>query len=140
MRRRPVVVAPRRGPGLIGTMAQTAVIAGTATVVSQGVSGAMNKGAQNKAMQQQAQMDAAAQQAVMEQQAALQAQQDMQYQQALAAQQAQVQQAPQAVAPAAGGIGSDQITQLKELAALRDSGVLTDEEFQAQKQKILAAG
>jgi hypothetical protein len=29
--------------------------------------------------------------------------------------------------------------QLKELAALRDQGVLTDEEFAAQKAKILAA-
>jgi hypothetical protein len=32
----------------------------------------------------------------------------------------------------------EQIQKLKELAQLRDSGVLTDEEFQAQKQLILA--
>jgi len=32
---------------------------------------------------------------------------------------------------------SDQLTQLKLLGQLRESGVLTEEEFQEQKQKIL---
>ena len=41
---------------------------------------------------------------------------------------------PQAAAPAA-----DPIEQLKELAALRQQGVLTEEEFAAQKSKILNA-
>jgi hypothetical protein len=41
-----------------------------------------------------------------------------------------------APAPAAGG-GGDTIAQLKELGELRDSGVLTDEEFEAQKAKLL---
>jgi Tfp pilus assembly protein PilN len=40
MRRRPMVVAPRRmgRPGLMGTMARTAVVAGTASAVAGGVS------------------------------------------------------------------------------------------------------
>jgi hypothetical protein len=39
-----------------------------------------------------------------------------------------------APAPAAA---ADPIEQLKELAALKDQGILTDAEFQAQKAKIL---
>jgi hypothetical protein len=34
---------------------------------------------------------------------------------------------------------ADPIAQLKELAALRDQGVLTDEEFAAQKARVLGA-
>ncbi|HEY5531923.1 MAG TPA: SHOCT domain-containing protein [Candidatus Anoxymicrobiaceae bacterium] len=57
------------------------------------------------------------------------------------AQQAQ-QMAAQAAAPpqAAAGAGEmteDDITKLKQLAELRDQGVLTDEEFQQEKRKIL---
>ena len=44
--------------------------------------------------------------------------------------------APAAAAPAGGSV----IEQLKQLGELRDSGVLTPEEFERQKQKILAAG
>ncbi|MGA2163632.1 MAG: SHOCT domain-containing protein [Solirubrobacteraceae bacterium] len=44
--------------------------------------------------------------------------------------------APAAAAPAGGSV----IEQLKQLGELRDSGVLTPEEFESQKQKILAAG
>ena len=33
---------------------------------------------------------------------------------------------------------TDRITQLKELASLHDTGVLTDEEFAAEKAKVLA--
>jgi Short C-terminal domain len=40
-----------------------------------------------------------------------------------------------APAPAAGG--DDMVHQLKELGELRDSGVLTEEEFAAQKAKLL---
>jgi hypothetical protein len=43
-------------------------------------------------------------------------------------------QAPPAPAPAA-----DPIDRLKELGQLRDNGVLTEEEFQAQKAKVLAS-
>jgi Short C-terminal domain len=49
------------------------------------------------------------------------------------AQQAQYYQAP----PQAAAGGDDTIEQLKQLGELRDSGVLTEEEFAAQKAKIL---
>jgi Short C-terminal domain len=39
--------------------------------------------------------------------------------------------------PPAGNGGSDPIQQLKELAALREQGILTDEEFAAQKARLL---
>jgi membrane protease subunit (stomatin/prohibitin family) len=60
-----------------------------------------------------------------------QAQEDQQY--------AQQQQA-QAPPPAAAAPEKDMVTQLKELADLKDQGILTDAEFEAQKAKILAAG
>jgi hypothetical protein len=46
--------------------------------------------------------------------------------------------APPPAAPAAGP-RPDAIEQLKELAQLKDQGVLTEEEFAAQKAKILGA-
>jgi len=46
--------------------------------------------------------------------------------------------APQAAAPApAGGDKSDMLEQLKQLGELRKDGVLTDAEFEVQKQKLL---
>ncbi len=42
-----------------------------------------------------------------------------------------------APAPAAGGLSPDVIEQLKQLAQLKDAGVLTPEEFDAQKAKLL---
>jgi Short C-terminal domain len=45
---------------------------------------------------------------------------------------------PPAAAPPAGGMTDDKIEQLKQLAELRDSGVLTDAEFEVQKAKLLA--
>ena len=39
--------------------------------------------------------------------------------------------------PASGGGQGDTIAQLKELAELRDQGVLTDQEFADQKAKLL---
>jgi len=67
---------------------------------------------------------AAAQQAAMQQQM----------------QQMQQQQAAQAAMPQAAPALSqdDKIAKLKELGALKDAGVLTEEEFQSEKQKILA--
>jgi len=47
---------------------------------------------------------------------------------------------PPAPAPAPAPAGKDMVTQLKELADLKDQGILTDAEFDAQKAKILAAG
>jgi Short C-terminal domain len=40
--------------------------------------------------------------------------------------------------PAAAPAGDDNIAKLKELGELRDSGVLTEAEFEAQKAKLLA--
>jgi Short C-terminal domain len=85
-------------PGLLRGVARTAVIAGTATSVSNRVS---------------------------RRQASRWAEQD--YQQQAAA-------APPA--PVAGG-GDDLVEQLTQLGELRDKGVLTEEEFAAQKAKLL---
>jgi hypothetical protein len=63
-------------------------------------------------------------------------------QQQLAAQQAYAEQAaPQAAvaSPAPTAPGTDLITELKELAALKEQGVLTEEEFAAQKARILGS-
>ena len=43
-----------------------------------------------------------------------------------------------AAPPAAPGAGSDTVSRLQELANLHTSGVLTDEEFAAAKQKVLS--
>lgn len=48
--------------------------------------------------------------------------------------------APPAAAPAPTAAGGpDKIEQLKELAGLKDQGILTEEEFAAEKAKILAS-
>jgi hypothetical protein len=97
-------------PGLVGTMARTAVVAGTATAVSGG-------------MQQRSAQKAAAQQ-----------------QSAAAEQQAMVDQAAAApAAPAAAGMSmDDKIAKIKELGQLKDAGLLTEDEFSAAKTKLLA--
>lgn len=109
----------RRGrmgrPGLLGTMARTAVIAGTATATVGAVSG--------HAQKKQAQEQAAAQQ-----------QQDQQ--QAAAAQQAQQQQAAaQQAAPA----GDDVVAQLTKLSDMKAQGLLSESEFDAAKVKLLGS-
>jgi membrane protease subunit (stomatin/prohibitin family) len=54
-------------------------------------------------------------------------------------QQAAAQQAPAQAAPVDAAPSSDDlITKLKELANLKDQGILTEAEFDAQKAKILA--
>jgi hypothetical protein len=45
---------------------------------------------------------------------------------------------PQEPAPAAAPTQADKVEQLKQLAALKDQGILTEEEFAAEKAKILA--
>ena len=85
-------------PGLLRGVARTAVVAGTATAVSNRVS---------------------------RRQANRWAQQEQQ----------QYAEAPPAPAPAA----ADPVAQLKELAELKDQGILTEEEFAAQKAKILGS-
>ena len=93
-------------PGLMRGVARTAVIAGTATAVS------------NRVSRRQANRWAS--------------QDDQQY-----AQEAPPQQyAEPAPAPAAA---PDPIAQLKELAELKNQGILTEEEFAAQKAKILSS-
>jgi membrane protease subunit (stomatin/prohibitin family) len=52
------------------------------------------------------------------------------------AQQAAAQEAP-AAAPAAAPASTDVTAEIQKLAALHDSGALTDEEFAAMKKKLL---
>lgn len=90
-------------PGLLRGVARTAVIAGTATAVSNRVSRRQGERWQGQEMQQ-----------------------------------APEQQAAPPPAPAAAPLAEQStIEQLKELAALKDQGVLTEEEFAIQKAKIL---
>ena len=62
---------------------------------------------------------------------------------AAAAEGQQQEQAPPAPVPAPvpasaeGGLRSDQMEQLKQLAQLHEQGILTDEEFAEQKAKVL---
>jgi hypothetical protein len=132
-RRRPVV-GQRRGPGLLRTAATTAVVAGTATAVSKGVSGSMD----NAAMSKQQQME----QQQVAQTAANQAQAELEQMKAqLAAMQAQQLQADQAQATttAAPSAQPDFITQLQQLAQLKQAGALSEYEFQAAKAKLLGS-
>lgn len=97
-------------PGLLRGVARTAVIAGTASAVN----GRVQRRQAEKFADRDAQIYANREQA---------------YQQ---------QMAPQAAAaPAAAPVAADPITQLKELGELHQQGILTDEEFAAQKAKIL---
>jgi hypothetical protein len=80
-------------------MARTAVVAGTATAVSNRVSRRQaNRWAEQEAPQE----------------------------------------APPAAAPAPAAGGGSVIDQLKELGELKSQGILTEEEFAAQKAKLLA--
>jgi hypothetical protein len=99
--------------GLIGGMARTAVVAGTATAVSNRVS---RRQAGRWAAQEQQQYE-------------------HQYYQ-----QQQYAPPPPAPAPAAAppAGGDDLIARLQQLGELRDQGILTEEEFAAQKAKLLA--
>ena len=124
-RRGPTVNVQRRGPGLIGTMARTAVVAGTATATV-GATKKMMGGGQQAAAQQAAAQQAAAEQAAAEQQMA-----EMQAQQAAF----ESQQAAQ-VAPAADSLDA-QLVQIQKLAVLKEQGLLTEEEFTAKKAQIL---
>lgn len=93
-------------PGLLRGVARTAVIAGTATTVSNRVSRRQgNRWAEQDAQQAQQQQAAAP---------------------------------VAAPAPAAAEPAADPIEQLTKLGQLRDSGVLTEAEFAAEKAKVLA--
>ena len=93
-------------PGLLRGMARTAVVAGTATAVSNRVSRR-----QAERWSQQGYYD------------------EPQYEEP------PPQAAPAPAAPAADS--GDMVQQLKDLAALKEQGILTDEEFAVQKAKIL---
>ena len=96
--------------GLIGGIAKTAVVAGTATTVSNRVS---RRQANKWAAQDQQQADQ--QQAAEEEQTP-----------------------PAEPAAPAAPTQDDMLNQLQKLGELKTSGVLTEEEFAAQKAKILA--
>ena len=53
--------------------------------------------------------------------------------------QLEAQQAAAAPAPASRGISPSSIEQLKQLAELKEQGVLTEDEFEAQKRVLLSA-
>ena len=117
-------------PGLVGTMARTAVVAGTATAVS----GGMMRHSANK-QQEQAQAEAYQQQQ-------MQAQIDAAAAAAVAAQAppppaAAPAPAP-APAPAAAPAVDPTIAKLQQLAELKAQGILSEEEFTAAKAKLLA--
>ncbi|MFF5016749.1 SHOCT domain-containing protein [Streptomyces sp. NPDC001165] len=97
-------------PGLLRGVARTAVVAGTATAVSNRVS---------------------------RRQAGRWAQQDYEQQQAYAQQQEPAPPAPPA--PQAADEMTQRIDQLKQLADLKAQGVLTEEEFESQKRRLLGA-
>jgi len=119
----------RRGPGLIGTVARTAVVAGTWTAVE----GGMERHQQNKQQAAYAQQ----QMAYDQQQAQIQAQVQAQL---AAQQQMQVQAMQQAPASTPSGVITDaELAKLTKLSALRSAGVLTEEEFNAEKAKILGS-
>lgn len=138
MMRRPM----RRGPGLVRAAAGTAVIAGTAGAVHH----RQEQRWANQAADQQAQADQVQMQSDMAQmqdqmaaqQAQLAAAQQAAYQAQVAAAQQQPVPAAPAAAPASGS--SDRIAQLQQLASLKQAGVLSDAEFEAEKAKILAGG
>jgi hypothetical protein len=100
-------------PGLIRGIARTAVVAGTATAVS----GRVQRRQQGRWARQE--QEAAAQQQAYAEPAPAYAE-------------------PAAADAAAGGM-DDKLAQLKQLGELRDAGVLSDAEFEAQKGKILYA-
>ena len=49
----------------------------------------------------------------------------------------QAQQAASAAPAPSGGMSDDTISQLKQLGELKDQGILTEDEFEAQKKKLL---
>ena len=97
-------------PGLLRGVARTAVVAGTATAVS----GRVQRRQAEKFAGRDAQI-AADRQAAYDEQAA------------------------PPPGPAAEPPATDMVSQLKSLAELRDQGILTEDEFAAQKAKILGS-
>jgi hypothetical protein len=48
------------------------------------------------------------------------------------------QQAPAPAVPPSGGVSAESVERLEQLGKLHEQGVLTDEEFAQQKEKVLA--
>jgi len=105
-------------PGLLRGVARTAVIAGTASAV--------NGRVQRRQAEKYADRDAG-----------IAAQRTESYQQQMAAQAPPPPPPPPPPAPVAAAPQTDVIAQLRSLAELRDQGILTEEEFAAQKAKLL---
>src|SRR5580692_11525737 len=104
-------------PSLIGTMARTAVVAGTASAVVGGMS------------RHSAAKSAAAQQ---EQQAAMQSQSELaELQQQVSSLQAQQAVPAQATGQSGGGEPRSMSAELERLASFKTAGILSEEEFQA---------
>jgi hypothetical protein len=99
-------------PGLLRGVARTAVVAGTATAVS----GRVQRRQAERFAGRDAQIAASQQQA---------------YQQTY--------QQPYAAPPPPPAPPADPVAQLKDLAELKAQGVLTEEEFAAQKARILGS-
>ena len=106
-------------PGLLRGMARTAVVAGTATAVSNRVS---RRQAEKWSAQGEEYVPARAMPA------------QPQYAEP---QYAEPQYAPPPPPPPPAAPAVDPIEQLKELAELKDQGILTDDEFAAAKAKLL---
>jgi hypothetical protein len=115
----------RRGPSLMGTMARTAVVAGTATAVS----GNVARRQAGKA--QQAQMAAEMQQEQMKA--------EVRAEMAAEAAAAAPPPPPPAPAPAAAPAADDTMAKIQQLADMKAQGILTDEEFAAAKAKVLGS-
>jgi biotin carboxyl carrier protein len=99
--------------GLFGMMARTAVVAGTATAVSNRVSRRQANKWQQQADEQQPEEQAPPQ---------------------------QYQQAPPAPAPApAAADSSSLVDELQKLASLKEQGILSEDEFTAAKSKLIGA-
>lgn len=106
-------------PGLLRGVARTAVIAGTASAVS------------GRVQRRQAEKFA-------ERDAQIYAQREQAYEQQMAPPPAPAP-APVPAPAAAGGMPADTIQQLKDLAELKNQGILTEEEFAQQKARILGS-
>ncbi len=111
-------------PGLVRGMARTAAVVGTATAT------------RNAVNRRQAEKNMAAYQNAVDSTSSQQPQQQVVY--AEPPPQQVVYAAPPQVAPAtAAPTQDDVITQLERLGALKAQGILTEEEFAAQKAKLL---
>ena len=99
--------------GLFGMMARTAVVAGTATAVS-------NRVSRRQATKWQEKADAEAAEQQQDQQPP-----------------PQYQQAPPAPAPEPAADSSSLAGELQKLASLKEQGILSQDEFTAAKNKLL---